>query len=1194
MALEFGGMNMRKFCGFFGLGFAAFLLFVFRVEAVNVFDTSQYGEGPFGGMLKLAEQDSDDEGTLPDVGGIEVSDEMVDGQIWAENFGWIDMQSDIFFNPYDRVRVQVVREDLGEGEVTIGRLFGTAVTQENEHGFVWFGPWDTDGDLGVDTDTGVYIDRDGYFQGTAWSEQYGVFSFGDYMLLNSVSNEFTDNVSNKDTYWARTSWVPNFAPTVADGVVLGEEDVSFVFGAADFSGKFSDVEGDSLAVIKIVSLPVKGVLELSGEGVGVGDEIVVGDIGNLVFVPDDDWYGETVFQWKGSDGFVFSQNAATFRLNILAVNDVPGFTSLVGQVAGFGEVYELDLNVLGEPSDLENDGLSWGVKITDVAVGDVAVGEETAFSGEVRETGVGSGVFLFDPGVAGFDGKIAFTVTLTDDGEPAGEVEQVGVVLDWVDNSAPVILGGLGVDYSVAEGSALVLNLSDGDKFDAEDSDANLVWSILGFEDGGYVVDVGDINQITFTPDDVNFAGTEEVTLVLKDSVGAVDMKSLNLTWTGVNDAPVANAVSWSVEEGGETVIKLDGADVDDGDVLTYSIDVEPGNGALSLPAASGGVVYDNTILGVTSDSFTYRVTDGLEEFDTAVVTISIAGVNDAPVSGDGVLAVFEGQVGVVGGLSSLVDDPEDDVLTYSIVKSPEHGTVVIDDVNTGTYTYSHNGDEGVSDSFTFWANDGSLDSDISTVDIAVDPVNDAPTFTDLPAMSSPTGEVLVLDLNELAAPVDAEGDGLVWSYTLDDGDKDGDEITWAGSGGSDSIDENGVLTFTPAGGFGGQIEISVTVTDDGSPVQSDVQVGIVLTWLNNINPVISGLPLIVSYTAVEDVVMQTLPFTGFDADGDDLTWSVVGFDFGEVEVVNNGSFRFIPDLNFVGSDDVTLMLKDDRGGFSTAILTLDWDPLNDSPDASGGSFRLDEGGTYNGVLEAEDVEDDSLTYVLVEDGEHGAVTITDANTGAFSYVHDGGESTGDRFTFNVFDGTSYSDVAVVSVVVNPVNDPPVAEDTAIILDEGAVEFGALLSSDVDGGVIEYVIDALPANGSVRILNTESGSFVYEHDGSDTLSDSFTFKVGDGNRVSDAVGTVLVRVLPKNNLPVAGDSDFGVLEGGVLSDNLIASDFEGDVLNYVVVSTPEYGDLTLENAETGLFVYRHRGGEEGSDGFTFKVSDGDG
>jgi VCBS repeat-containing protein len=64
--------------------------------------------------------------------------------------------------------------------------------------------------------------------------------------------------------------------------------------------------------------------------------------------------------------------------------------------------------------------------------------------------------------------------------------------------------------------------------------------------------------------------------------------------------------------------------------------------------------------------------------------------------------------------------DPDGDPLTFSIVTKPSHGSVTINDVNSGAYTYTPNHNYSGSDSFTFKANDGQVDSNIAKISITV------------------------------------------------------------------------------------------------------------------------------------------------------------------------------------------------------------------------------------------------------------------------------------------------------------------------------------------------------------------------------------------------------------------------------------------------------------------------------------------
>ena len=163
----------------------------------------------------------------------------------------------------------------------------------------------------------------------------------------------------------------------------------------------------------------------------------------------------------------------------------------------------------------------------------------------------------------------------------------------------------------------------------------------------------------------------------------------------------------------------LNGADVDQGDVLTYSVVSGPSNGTLTGTGASR--VYTPNLNYYGSDSFTYKVNDGQVDSNVSTVSISVNPVNDAPVSQPLAVTVAEdGQVTV----NLVASDIENDTLTYSIVSGPSNGTL------TGTgasRVYTPNLNYYGSDSFTYKVNDGQVDSNVSTVSITVNPVNDAP-----------------------------------------------------------------------------------------------------------------------------------------------------------------------------------------------------------------------------------------------------------------------------------------------------------------------------------------------------------------------------------------------------------------------------------------------------------------------------------
>src|SRR5207244_1832387 len=95
--------------------------------------------------------------------------------------------------------------------------------------------------------------------------------------------------------------------------------------------------------------------------------------------------------------------------------------------------------------------------------------------------------------------------------------------------------------------------------------------------------------------------------------------------------------------------------------------------------------------------------------------------------------------------------DVENSPLTFAVVTPPAHGTL------SGTapnFTYKPAPDYNGADSFTFKANDGSLDSAPATVSLTITPVNDAPIANPLTiSTSTGTPTAIVLTGSDVDSP---------------------------------------------------------------------------------------------------------------------------------------------------------------------------------------------------------------------------------------------------------------------------------------------------------------------------------------------------------------------------------------------------------------------------------------------------------
>jgi len=129
----------------------------------------------------------------------------------------------------------------------------------------------------------------------------------------------------------------------------------------------------------------------------------------------------------------------------------------------------------------------------------------------------------------------------------------------------------------------------------------------------------------------------------------------------------------------------------------------------------------------ITTDSFTYTLSDGNGGTDTATVTATITGVNDAPVANPDSYILDEDNTLTINtpGVKGNDTDAENDSLTVNLVSTVAKGILTLNP--EGSFNYTPNTGFVGTDSFTYQVNDGLADSNITTVTLTVNPINDAP-----------------------------------------------------------------------------------------------------------------------------------------------------------------------------------------------------------------------------------------------------------------------------------------------------------------------------------------------------------------------------------------------------------------------------------------------------------------------------------
>ena len=630
---------------------------------------------------------------------------------------------------------------------------------------------------------------------------------------------------------------------------------------------------------------------------------------------------------------------------------------------------------------------------------------------------------------------------------------------------------------------------------------------------------------------------------------------TVSITVSTVNDPPVANDQALETDEDTPLPLTLTGSDVE-GDTLTYEVVTQPVHGSLSGVAPN--LTYTPAFNYNGSDVFTYKANDGLADSNIVTVSITVRPVNNAPVCANTAIVTDEDTLGTVAPSCTDVDSA---TLTYAIDTQPSNGAAVVED---GLLKYTPSANFNGSDSFTYTANDGTATSAPATVLVTVNAVNDAPAAN---SQSLTINEDVPLDITLTGS--DIENDPL--TFTVIGGPTHG---TLSGDAPN--------LTYTPEANWSGADGFTFKV-NDGAADSPSATVEITVNTVND--PPVANND---SYTTDENVQLHITAVLGVlandtDVDGDSLTASVLtGPAHGTLSLDVDGSFIYTPDSGYSGPDGFTYTASDGQGGTANADVLITVNPVNYPPVSESQTKTTDEDVAVSIVLTATDADNNSLSYTVIDSPLHGTLTGTAPN---LTYTPNANYICADSFSFKANDGQADSNVAVVSLTVNPVNDPPVVVGQSITASEDTAQNVTLSGSDVYGDALTYQIVTAPAHGT---LSGSAPNIVYAPELNYGGPDSFTFKANDGTTDSHTA-TVNITVTPVNDPPIANNQSITTVEDTATAATLTASDVENNLLTYTVLTGPAHG--VLSGAAPNL-TYAPALNFNGLDSFTFKVNDG--
>ncbi|MBM4319021.1 MAG: tandem-95 repeat protein, partial [Deltaproteobacteria bacterium] len=587
------------------------------------------------------------------------------------------------------------------------------------------------------------------------------------------------------------------------------------------------------------------------------------------------------------------------------------------------------------------------------------------------------------------------------------------------------------------------------------------------------------------------------------------------------NERPVADPQSLETDEDTNLAVKLTGSDLD-GDPLTFRITVQPGHGTLSGVAPE--VTYRPAANYNGEDSFSFVVNDGKIDSIAARISLRVRPVNDAPKANP--LTV---QTGEDTPLPIVLtgSDVENDPLTFAVLTQPQHGTL---SGNPPALTYTPAANWFGTDSFTFQVSDGQLASAPATVTITVASINDPPVAN---PQTVQTNEDSAVDIRLTGS--DVEDAQLTYSI-----------VVYPSRGTLTGSAPN--VRYTPSTNYNGKDSFDFQVRDSGG-LTGRATVSIDVLPVND-PPVASS-----QQVSTNEDTPVVIVLTGSDLDGDALTFAVREKPANGTLAGDPPELTYRPKANWYGTDRFTFVANDGKVDSALATVTITVRSVNDPPVADPQAVSAPEDTPTTVVLTGSDVEGSALSFYIVTGPIHGTIS---GGTGATRTYRPSSNYNGpDSFTFRVYDGSLYSEIATVSVTVTPVNDPPVAQSQSVVTPEDTPREIVLGGSDVEGSPLTFAVVRQPQHGA---LTGTPPALVFTPVANWYGTDTFTFVVNDGE-LDSAQATVTITVTSVNDPPVADPQTVTTPESTPVSIVLTGSDPEGSYLRYSLLSQPQHGSL---------------------------------
>lgn len=654
----------------------------------------------------------------------------------------------------------------------------------------------------------------------------------------------------------------------------------------------------------------------------------------------------------------------------------------------------------------------------------------------------------------------------------------------------------------------------------------------------------------TFNPDGTfsytpppGYIGTDLFIYRMCDPCGSCDFATVNLEFVAPNPTPIAGDDTGFVNEDFTLNSTVAGNDEDsEGDVLTFNLLTSPAFGEITFNS-NGTYTYVPNHDYYGPDSFTYEACDPYNQCDDATVNITVNFINDPPIALPDYYDVDEDS-SVTGSVALNDFDADDEPLQWMIWLQPVNGDIIWNQP-TGVFTYTPDPNFSGTDQVTYFMLDPCGETSLAILYFTVIEVNDPPVVeNDSESMDEDSS------ITSSVAGNDSDIDSETLEYTLITGPLNG-ELT---------LNLDGSYTYVPNENFFGQEIIDYSVSDlEGATVDGTLTI--------TVNP-INDLPIVEDelFEIDEDTeLLADVSFNDSDVENASLNYTFNPSETsGQFISSANGDFSYTPDENFFGIITIPYQACDESDCVD-GILTIEVISVNDLPSAVDGGFEIDEDSDLNENLSSfvTDADDTEFNFQLMAMSAEGGDVVLNSD-GSFEFIPDTDFFGEFNFVYEACDLQDACDNATISIQVNPVNDPPVAQnDFASVDEDGVLNISVTDNdSDIDDAELDCEILVDAQNGTVEL--SPLGQLTYTPNADFYGVEVITYTLCDSQGACSEA-TVEITTHPINDAPVAFDDEIGVLMNETLNGTVANNDFDIDseTLTFEIVTDVSNGVLTF-------------------------------